>query len=291
MTLRYLLVSGTSALALATGTADAATLFSYTGTIQTWVAPTTGLYDLSAWGAPGGMSNNLSGKGAIVSARFLISAGASLNLVVGGAGGSATYSGGGGGGSWVYGATEDLYLVAGGGGGGGYYNFGSSSAGTNGSGDGGRGGGGSGGAGGAGWNGAGANVSNLAYGGQSRPSWAGGQLSSDTFGIGGFGGAGGFGGGGGGRWGGGGGGGYTGGDGGDGLYFDFAGGQSGTSYVAAWGQNAVFDTGSTLGQISISDVIPSGSTVPEPASWALLLSGFGLIGGALRARRVTLAHA
>ncbi|MBW8744168.1 MAG: PEPxxWA-CTERM sorting domain-containing protein [Sphingomonas sp.] len=30
---------------------------------------------------------------------------------------------------------------------------------------------------------------------------------------------------------------------------------------------------------------PSGSTVPEPASWALMVGGFGLIGSAMRGRR------
>ncbi|MGL4542425.1 MAG: PEPxxWA-CTERM sorting domain-containing protein, partial [Polymorphobacter sp.] len=33
----------------------------------------------------------------------------------------------------------------------------------------------------------------------------------------------------------------------------------------------------------------AGATVPEPASWALLIAGFGMIGGALRARRHALA--
>ncbi|MEI6485517.1 MAG: NF038122 family metalloprotease [Sphingomonadales bacterium] len=37
----------------------------------------------------------------------------------------------------------------------------------------------------------------------------------------------------------------------------------------------------TTGQISIASDI----TVPEPASWAMLVSGFGLVGGALRRRR------
>jgi hypothetical protein len=33
------------------------------------------------------------------------------------------------------------------------------------------------------------------------------------------------------------------------------------------------------------------AAVPEPASWAMMLGGFGLVGGALRRRRTTLAHA
>jgi PEP-CTERM motif len=29
-------------------------------------------------------------------------------------------------------------------------------------------------------------------------------------------------------------------------------------------------------------------SVPEPASWALMISGFGLVGGAMRKRRTTM---
>ncbi|MGL6044521.1 MAG: PEPxxWA-CTERM sorting domain-containing protein, partial [Sandaracinobacteroides sp.] len=32
-------------------------------------------------------------------------------------------------------------------------------------------------------------------------------------------------------------------------------------------------------------VSPPVSAVPEPASWALLIAGFGLVGGSLRSRR------
>jgi hypothetical protein len=38
-------------------------------------------------------------------------------------------------------------------------------------------------------------------------------------------------------------------------------------------------TGDSLGVTSIS------AAVPEPASWALMITGFGLVGGALRSRR------
>jgi hypothetical protein len=47
--------------------------------------------------------------------------------------------------------------------------------------------------------------------------------------------------------------------------------------------------GWTYGDIRIgttlADVTPAGAAVPEPASWALLLSGFGCLGMSLRARR------
>ena len=40
-----------------------------------------------------------------------------------------------------------------------------------------------------------------------------------------------------------------------------------------------------------TDAPPTSGAVPEPASWALMLGGFGLVGGTLRARRRTIAFA
>jgi len=40
--------------------------------------------------------------------------------------------------------------------------------------------------------------------------------------------------------------------------------------------------------IGIGAVAPPSGAVPEPASWAMLIAGFGLIGGAMRRRRATL---
>jgi len=40
------------------------------------------------------------------------------------------------------------------------------------------------------------------------------------------------------------------------------------------------------GPYSIAPFVP-GAPAPEPASWAMMLAGFGLIGGAMRARRRT----
>lgn len=39
--------------------------------------------------------------------------------------------------------------------------------------------------------------------------------------------------------------------------------------------------------ITLGDVIPGNPGVPEPASWAMMLAGFGIVGGAIRNRRRT----
>lgn len=50
--------------------------------------------------------------------------------------------------------------------------------------------------------------------------------------------------------------------------------------------------GGAAGAHDLSDLFKAGATgVPEPASWALMLSGFGLIGGTLRRRRTMAAVA
>lgn len=43
-------------------------------------------------------------------------------------------------------------------------------------------------------------------------------------------------------------------------------------------------TGTTFGTADINAVVAP-TTVPEPASWAMLIAGFGIVGGALRSRR------
>src|SRR5271166_4611287 len=74
--------------------------FNYTGAEETFVAPTTGVYDIAAYGAEGGGIHG--GLGAEIGGAVTLSAGASLTMLVGGSGadGGGIY-GGGGGGSFV----------------------------------------------------------------------------------------------------------------------------------------------------------------------------------------------
>jgi hypothetical protein len=48
--------------------------------------------------------------------------------------------------------------------------------------------------------------------------------------------------------------------------------------------------GGAVGATDLSDLFKPNtvSGVPEPASWALMLGGFGLVGGAMRRRRVAM---
>jgi hypothetical protein len=96
----------------------------------TFTAPVTGLYDIVGWGAQGGAGAKasssftslpgLGGLGAEIGGDFLLTAGETLSIVVGGQGGNAIVGrGGGGGGSFVLGATNTPLVIAGGGGGGG----------------------------------------------------------------------------------------------------------------------------------------------------------------------------
>jgi Glycine rich protein/PEP-CTERM motif len=84
-------------------------VFSYTGSIQNYIIPTTGVYEIQAWGAQGGSgatSGDIGGYGAYVDALFDLTAGTDLEIVVGGAGLTGDFdgffAGGGGGGSFVY---------------------------------------------------------------------------------------------------------------------------------------------------------------------------------------------
>jgi hypothetical protein len=102
--------------------------FNYTGSIVQWTVPSTGFYDITAYGAAGGSSEvggraSLGGLGAVVSGSFQLNAGGVLWLLAGGEGNGNqyAYSAGGGGGSFVVlGPTNTPLAVAGGGGGAGY---------------------------------------------------------------------------------------------------------------------------------------------------------------------------
>ena len=65
--------------------------FAYTGAIQTYTVPLTGIYDITAAGAEGGeaWAHGLSagGLGAVLSGEVMLTAGTTLDVVVGGMGG------------------------------------------------------------------------------------------------------------------------------------------------------------------------------------------------------------
>jgi len=279
--------------AVAIAGAARADVFSYTGQVETWVVPLTGVYQVTFNGAAGGNLDQIlfpgeRGWGAMIGGDIRLDGGTQLTVVVGGQGapGGGDRGGGGGGGSWLIDGSR-LIGVAGGGGGdtfqgipggdgkidslvaGGVLGQGSS---------------------GAGWlsDGPGetprpTNIqpyASLPYGtgGKSRPSFAGGDtiaiLSQDfgggtfVFHTGGFGGGGGadysFGGGGGG---------YTGGAmrGGGGSYLDSA-------FTDIFGQSGA-NSGAGLIEINLI------SAAPEPETWLLMIAGLGLTGAALRRHR------
>ena len=94
--------------------------FSYTGSIVQWTVPSTGYYNITAYGAQGGgfgqagSVDSAGGFGAQMTGTFQLTQGEVLNILVGGSSG-----GGGGGGSFVVDSSTNPLVVAGGGGGGG----------------------------------------------------------------------------------------------------------------------------------------------------------------------------
>ncbi|HVU33476.1 MAG TPA: hypothetical protein VHE61_08570 [Opitutaceae bacterium] len=271
--------------------------FTYTGSLQTWTAPSAGTYEITAYGASGGnIANYLGttlatgGKGAQIGGVFTLAGGQVLNLVVGGQGATTSKngytSGGGGGGSFVYSSLSLLVAAGGGGGAGDEFDYsyagadggagqvttsgqagsGTSSSNTAGAGgtNGGGGGGGSffnDGGGGAGWLGNGADGNTAlgysGHGGISFPSFAGGAGGAT-----GYGGNGGYGGGGGGGLvTGGGGGGYSGGGGGafSAGFANNGGGGGGGSYLdlSASTPIAIAGANSGDGMIVITSLQPA----------------------------------
>ena len=126
--------------------AEAATNFGYTGSVQTWTVPTTGLYKLEVWGASGGRTSSNSpntGFGGYSYGKIYLTEGQVLYIYVGdsgfpgnlengsagaggwngggkgGAGSTPSYRGSGGGGATDIRTLSDPIIVAGGGGGGG----------------------------------------------------------------------------------------------------------------------------------------------------------------------------
>ncbi len=240
--------------------------FTYTDVVEYVTVATSGVYDITAFGASGGGSGSKTGGGgAEIGGNVTLTAGEVLEIVVGGAGGSGGSYGGGGGGSFVLEDNDGTLtpLVIAGGGGGATYNGngspgltttyggngggnGSGAGGTNGNGGGGGYYAGAGGGGGGGFlTGGGEAVrgsnGNHYAGGQSLQAGAAGGRGVAGY-YGGYYGSGGFGGGGGGGSdGGGGGGGYSGGGGGAGARARAGGGggsfDAGTNQVLVSGEN------------------------------------------------------
>jgi hypothetical protein len=300
--------------------ASAATtwIFDYTDTEAVWSAPTTGVYDITAYGAQGGGNVAFGGGlGAEVGGSVALIAGQTLSILVGGSGGpfnpSFAGGGGGGGGSFVALSGVTPFVVAGGGGGAGLSGGGSDGLTSNNGGDG------SGILGGTGMFGAGAGGSNGLGGGGGRnfgggggggffgdgadggfaggtgglSFLAGGSDGGDNGGLGGGGGGGsedansqcGCGGGGGGGYSGGGGGGLeSSGPDGDSRY---GGGGGGGSFLDASMTELVSIAGENAGNgyVSIRSISAS---VPEPSTWAMMVLGFAGLGYA-RYRRAKMA--
>ena len=222
--------------------------FDYTGSIETLTVEQAGTYDITAYGAEGGSSydGNSGGLGAEVSVDLVLTAGETIEILVGeeGGNGATGAGGGGGGGSFVVevdGTALIPLVVAGGGGGGGGGAAGSagqtmndgSAGGSGGHGNGAGGGGGFDGSGAAGYGapgGVGGGGNSFASGG-SGGSGYNSSISGHISGSGGFGGGGGAGG----ASAGGGGGGYNGGDGGigNGNPVNDQGGGGGGSFYAS----------------------------------------------------------
>ncbi len=271
--------------------------FAYSGAEVTWTVPTTGLYDIVAFGAQGGGFNSVlpGGLGAEIGGDVALTAGTTLTILVGGKGGTGAEPGGGGGSFVVDGVTP--IIIAGGGGGGSFRNTpvgvgltGTGGGSTNGTGTpnggvGGQNGGGGAaglgtdGGGGGGFSGDGTANFSTTHGGKSfLNGGAGGVDSNPNFGPGGFGG----GGTGGAGFVSGGGGGYSGGGagrggGGGGSYIDLApGGIYGDAYLAT---NAVLVAGENAGDgsVTITFLSATAAAVPEPASLAALASGLAAL--------------
>jgi hypothetical protein len=298
--LRKLLLVGVSVAALAVSAAEAgAKTFIFTDSVQTYLVPETGEYEITVAGAQGGSSSegNPGGLGAIAGGDIFLRQSELLHIFVGGAGFSLPgYAGGGGGGTFL-GNPNRVFFIAGGGGGGGSGDR-SIADGRPGrtqrSGGDGRGGnGGYGGSGGfdgyggqdpTGLNGGGG----TGYGAPGGDGLAGRRGQSGAGGDYAAGGVpgGGFGGGGGGLNGGGGGGGFSGGGGGTGGNKAGGGGGGGSgSFIIGRATDTFAFAGANSGNGYASIML-----VPEPSTWAMILAGFSAM-GVMLARRARAAKA
>jgi hypothetical protein len=123
--MKRLLLAGASLMALmaAAPTASATTtVFAYAGKIVDYIVPADGAYQIRAYGAAGGRTGGLGGKGTEVYAQFELTKDEVLQIAVGGAGQNGDGSGaGGGGGSFVIGPESQILAIAGGGAGAGSF--------------------------------------------------------------------------------------------------------------------------------------------------------------------------
>jgi hypothetical protein len=124
--MKQLLLAGTALLAIAVPHSDARAVpfdFTYTGSLVTFMVPTTDTYQILAFGAQGGSVTFLGtigagGRGAEIGGDFSLTAGEMLQIAVGGSGVTVGgVSSGGGGGSFVVGPGNTPLVIAGGGGG------------------------------------------------------------------------------------------------------------------------------------------------------------------------------
>jgi hypothetical protein len=294
--MKQLLLGGAMLMAIAASGSPARAVpfvFTYTGSLVTFVVPTTATYQILAFGAQGGsgaLGLGAGGRGAEIGGDFSLTADEVLQIAVGGAGSNGGGGGGGGGGSFVVGPGNAPLVIAGGGGGGGLATIvqppigwpgGGGLTGPDGGGErGGTGGHGGGaadyidvGGGGGGFLTAGENGVGGGTGGGAFPDLLGGIRG------------GGFGGGGGGSGGGGGGGGYSGGE-GEPLHASAGGsipGFGGGSFDAGLNQILLADYRVGDGEVIITEIA---AAVPEPSSVALVGAGFfGLTAVMWRRRR------
>jgi hypothetical protein len=290
--MRRLLLVGAAVLALATSESAARdpshpvrpierVSITYTGKLVTFTVPTTGIYQIVAFGAQGGsgafqtQSNTFvgsGGKGAEIGGDFGLTAGEILQIAVGGMGTDHSSDGGGGGGGTFVAGPDNTPLVIAGGGGGGGASAGGPIPGQGGltgpdggsvfngnGGTGGQGGGGGlisgGGGGGGGFLSAGGTGLPLGEGGGAFPDLTGGDRG------GGFGGGGGSGG-----RGAGGGGGYSGGGGGVGGNLGRGEGGGGGSFDAGKNQIRIANLQAGNGEVVITRIIPVFAGKPGKAN-------------------------